>query len=179
MYKCIVENCNKNSKSKTKENYCHKHYTRLIRHGSVNPDGLKQMEHSDICSIDECNNKYMAKGYCNKHYQIFATREPCILKGCNKKVNNKSNGLCATHNIRVKAGADIDSMIKIYYNFLGKCEICETKNPGSSTFHTDHDHKSGIVRGLLCANCNKGLGHFKDDITILNNAIEYLNRSSS
>ncbi len=38
----------------------------------------------------------------------------------------------------------------------------------------DHSHVSGKVRGTLCQNCNIGLGHFKDDITLLGNAIKYL-----
>ena len=32
------------------------------------------------------------------------------------------------------------------------------------------------VRGLLCHECNKGLGGFQDDITLLQKAIEYLKR---
>lgn len=38
----------------------------------------------------------------------------------------------------------------------------------------DHCHTRGHVRGLLCAQCNKGLGCFKDDISTLLKAIQYL-----
>ena len=53
-----------------------------------------------------------------------------------------------------------------------KCKICNVEVDKSS--HVDHCHSSGVVRGILCLNCNKGLGFFKDNIDNLKNAIEYL-----
>jgi len=38
----------------------------------------------------------------------------------------------------------------------------------------DHCHVTDMVRGLLCNNCNAGLGFFKDRVESLNNAIDYL-----
>lgn len=54
---------------------------------------------------------------------------------------------------------------------VGECVICGRDGPRLSI---DHDHKKGIVRGLLCMNCNNGLGHFMDDPQLLEFARIYL-----
>jgi hypothetical protein len=58
------------------------------------------------------------------------------------------------------------------------CAICgEEENGNSRTsgrLFVDHCHSTGKVRGLLCSRCNHGLGHFRDNPNLLNNAIQYL-----
>lgn len=58
----------------------------------------------------------------------------------------------------------------------GACAICRVAEPGRGRKHfcVDHDHKTGAVRGLLCMNCNDGLGRFKDRPEVLLAAVEYL-----
>lgn len=54
----------------------------------------------------------------------------------------------------------------------GKCAIC-----GRilwDDLRVDHDHTTGKVRGLLCDNCNWGLGNFKDNPELLRKAVDYL-----
>lgn len=63
----------------------------------------------------------------------------------------------------------------------GKCAICGTTEPGGNSplFHVDHCHDSSVIRGLLCGKCNFGIGQLDHDVSRLQAAIDYLNRSSS
>lgn len=54
------------------------------------------------------------------------------------------------------------------------CEICDA--PAEAV---DHDHATGQIRGVLCAQCNMGIGHFDDDPELLEQAAAYLRRSST
>lgn len=56
------------------------------------------------------------------------------------------------------------------------CAICETSEPGgfSKGFVVDHDHESGSVRGLLCTQCNVGIGMMQDSPMRLRSAADYL-----
>lgn len=57
----------------------------------------------------------------------------------------------------------------------GHCQICGTRKPGGAGgWHVDHSHDSKKVRGILCSNCNRGLGHFKDNTDVMRMAIAYL-----
>lgn len=59
----------------------------------------------------------------------------------------------------------------------GKCAICgcfPKEDSLKRTFHIDHCHSTGRVRGLLCRDCNTMLGFAKDNIETLRGAMEYL-----
>ena len=81
------------------------------------------------------------------------------------------------HTIMAKYGLckeDFESMLDGQEN---KCAICKFEfhdEKQSTRPHIDHCHDSGDVRGLLCVNCNNGLGQFKDNPSFLSSAIEYL-----
>lgn len=57
------------------------------------------------------------------------------------------------------------------------CAICSGDFSGckDGVGHIDHDHTTGKIRGVLCSNCNMGLGMFKDKKELLMKAISYLN----
>lgn len=58
-----------------------------------------------------------------------------------------------------------------------KCIICDTKHFDTKKLHVDHCHKTGKVRGLLCNNCNNGMGKLGDSIERLKLVINYLKKS--
>jgi hypothetical protein len=58
-----------------------------------------------------------------------------------------------------------------------KCAICKRpreENTLGRRFAVDHDHNTGLVRGLLCYKCNTGLGALNDDPELLQTAADYL-----
>lgn len=68
--------------------------------------------------------------------------------------------------------ADYDAML---LSQDGKCAICGTEtSAGKGRFSVDHDHGTGKIRGLLCNNCNAGIGLLKDDPRVLRYAANYL-----
>jgi hypothetical protein len=54
----------------------------------------------------------------------------------------------------------------------GACAICRS----NTDLVIDHNHQTGVVRGLLCASCNKALGFFIDDPDVALRAASYLTK---
>lgn len=65
---------------------------------------------------------------------------------------------------------------KIFEKQGGRCAICNCRQH-YQRLAVDHDHKTGMVRGLLCTNCNRGLGRFFDSDLRLRNAAAYIQRA--
>lgn len=109
----------------------------------------------------------------------LAQREHSLAKMKAYDVENadrlKSSRLKKNYNIT------LEDYVNMFEEQDGACKLCCKKSP--NLLHIDHDHsccpKKGsscgkCIRGLLCGNCNVGLGNFQDDIQLLQRAIEYL-----
>lgn len=80
-------------------------------------------------------------------------------------------------NLRLHYGMTLEDYDARLAGQEGVCAICGRGPEGfQRSFAVDHDHTSGRVRGILCPDCNRGLGGFRDDPVLLQKAIEYLTK---
>lgn len=76
-----------------------------------------------------------------------------------------------------------DTYDKMLKEQNGLCAICfqpETMRCNNKVdlkmLSVDHCHRTHVVRGLICASCNTGIGYLKESIEILQSAITYLKK---
>ena len=99
-----------------------------------------------------------------------------------KDWREKNPGRSADYHLRKHYGLALGEYDRMLAKQDGRCAICKTKEPGGQTkkngesprFHVDHCHDTGVVRGLLCHNCNVGIGNMRHDPEILRKAIDYV-----
>ncbi|AXH48832.1 endonuclease VII [Mycobacterium phage Steamy] len=117
----------------------------------------------------------------------------CVAEGITAKRKTPHPGpRCATHHrakrrerssgawgarILATYGISPEEYWRIYEFQGGRCYICQRANGKVKRLSVDHDHKTGIIRGLLCTMCNKyTLGWARDCIEFFERAIAYLRR---
>lgn len=105
-----------------------------------------------------------------------ANRPPCV--NCGKPVPPHAQRYCS-QGCRVAyrrpqayglSPAELAALLEQH----GTCAVCGTASWGRRGPQVDHDHSTGKVRGVLCVNCNNGLGRFKDDPARLRAAAAYI-----
>lgn len=58
----------------------------------------------------------------------------------------------------------------------GRCEVCGDLPAHKGGLHIDHNHETGVVRGMLCFHCNSALGQVREDVERLRALIAYIER---
>ena len=115
----------------------------------------------------------------NREYQRENARRP----ERKQQIRDYQNGITASGMTRLK-------QMKLKYNYGlteaqfismldgqdGKCATCLHPFAGVSGIQVDHCHDTGVVRGLLCAQCNRALGQVFESIPTLKRLIAYLER---
>ena len=101
------------------------------------------------------------------------------LREWQKQYREKNRKALSDGERKRRFGITPEKYAELFKSQNGTCAICN--NPETATrlgkvkaLSVDHCHKSGAIRGLLCSDCNTGIGKLKDDVKILQSAIQYL-----
>lgn len=103
-----------------------------------------------------------------------------------KQIGTKPDGMphsrcrpCRTeyayiYNLKRSFGMTPEQYLELFEAQGQACYICR-RHPRNQRLAVDHDHTTGVVRGLLCKKCNRDiLGHVGDSPEVLRRAAEYL-----
>lgn len=92
------------------------------------------------------------------------------------KLNNPmKNKQCNRNWLLKKYGLTEKKYIENCLVIKNRCEVCyKPPNGKHKRLCVDHDHKTGKARGLLCLNCNSGLGHLMDSPIIIKSLLKYI-----
>lgn len=116
-----------------------------------------------------CNGSYTRKRTCltchNAQTRLWRSENLALARKIEQKTHRRRR--------YAQIGISEEGYKELLKRQGGRCAICRSR-PRGTRLSVDHDHKTGEIRGLLCKNCNQGLGHFRDDPVRLKEAVKYL-----
>lgn len=134
----------------------------------------KKYKRCKLCSNYKKKEQFYV-AYIKNNRNTYAT----ICKSCDKKrtVNWLKNHreLQYIYNAKMKYNLNKEDYLNLKKKQSNKCAVCFKRKYGNR-LDIDHCHKTKKVRGLLCNNCNRGIGHLMENISILKNAIRYIKK---
>jgi hypothetical protein len=145
--------------------------------GSENPSRYKPPEGVLLKPVEcpNCGETDRSKFYVNKKgYKATSVCRECHKKQCMVRWHSRTPIEKQATRVKSMYGITAEEYKFMHQLQQGKCAICNEEPKTKRGLHVDHDHKTGKVRGLLCHGCNVALGSFKEDVALLNKAIEYI-----
>ena len=127
-----------------------------------------------VCSI--CKNKKSVTEFHKSIKNKSGLRGECKL--CQNEYNEnwrRANPEKAkSSQLKTRYGITLSEKQQMIENQKGKCALCSVDLIDLKKTHLDHCHITKKIRGILCQHCNHMLGHAKDNIQTLKNAVQYL-----
>ena len=128
----------------------------------------------------EISRKYYEENGKTVRERVYAYQKANPEVQARARAKRKANGKRRLADVRQNYGVSPEQYAEMLERAGGVCEICgrvpsEVSKKGPCI---DHCHDSSKVRGILCAPCNMGIGHLRDDPEVLRKAIEYLETHS-
>jgi hypothetical protein len=138
----------------------------------------RRWKKSNSLKIKEGSRKYYLKNHerIKDNVRKWEVNNPVKVKQNNLKKNKswyKNNQeKVKKYHLKRLYNITIEEWRILFESQSSCCAICKTTE--AKRWHTDHCHKTGKVRGILCHHCNLGLGHFKDNVDVIKSIISYL-----
>jgi len=112
-----------------------------------------------------------------KHNKKYHQQNKEKIKQTNKKWAENNKQRIRDTKLKAKFGITLKEKEQLFESQGECCAICKAKqNNKNRDWDVDHCHDTNVVRGILCSNCNRGLGLFQDSPEYLLNAYSYLNK---
>lgn len=183
-YQSICKNCQKEYHKTYKQKYSSKKNENHKRWIKKNPNKAKEYSkkyrESHIEQCKERRKQYYQKNK-EKYQQYQKNRyqeNPEKIKEQRKQYYKNNVQKTKNSNLLLNYGITIEEYNSIFIKQKGKCAICgRQRSEFKKDFAVDHDHKTKKIRGLLCNNCNRGIGFLKDCVEIVFKAYKYLQKS--
>lgn len=142
---------------------------------SHNKDGLR-------CYCKECRKAYnrahrIEKAEYNKKYRQI-NKVKLIKQQKEYRQTEEGKLACCRRDLKKSFGITLEEFDRMVEKQNGICAICGNININGQRLCVDHNHKTGDIRKLLCHHCNRLLGCAKENVTILQSAINYLHDHS-
>lgn len=125
------------------------------------------------CYSGKSKEYYIAnKESITKQCKIYRSKNISSVKANSKKYykKNKQKYLLYSRKNKIKSYGLTQKEYEKIMSEQKECSVCGNE----CKLYIDHNHKTKKFRGLLCFNCNVAIGHFRDSIEIMKNAIKYL-----
>lgn len=135
---------------------------------------MNRLPYSKICG--KCKEeKLISEYYKMRGEGLRKSDYNSFCKYCHNRRSPKEQVMQRNAKARIKRefGLSIEEYRQYFEDADYKCSVCDSKHK----LVLDHCHSTGIIRGVLCHNCNTALGHVKDNILILKGLINFLEKS--
>lgn len=133
---------------------------------------------ASACGFDGCERPVHARGLCSACYQREIYRrnpENKRREALLKYHRNRDRQLAYMREFGLRRyGLTVEQYDEMLERQGHVCGICGKGPSGKRRLAVDHDHETGGVRGLLCGECNMGIGKFKDDPELLRAALRWV-----
>lgn len=113
----------------------------------------------------------------SERYKAWRKNNADKVKKYNVEYREKHRDSHTEARLKDKYGITLANYTEIFNKQNGNCAICGiNQSELKKKLSVDHNHDNKKVRGLLCHQCNVGIGMFKDSPDILKKAIRYLKK---